>query len=144
MSPKNKVGVYYDYQKNCTGSALVQGGEQCRDRGSDWVALGSIGGFGSLSPESGNVWDDREKIFQSTWSSPMTSKLLLEAGFSSFNSRWGGQIPAGAQTGRDRRDRAARHAGDAGADWRLRLSRLGVVRHQRSAAQRVARVGAPT
>jgi hypothetical protein len=99
VSPKNKVGVYYDYQKNCTGSALVQGGEQCRDRGSDWVALGSIGGFGSLSPESGNVWDDREKIFQSTWSSPMTSKLLLEAGFSSFNSRWGGQIPAGAQTG---------------------------------------------
>ena len=47
VSPKNKVGVYYDYQKNCTGSALVQGGEQCRDRGSDWVALGSIGGFGS-------------------------------------------------------------------------------------------------
>ena len=99
VAQKHKVGVYYDYQKNCTGSALVQGGEQCRDRGSDWVALGSIGGFGSLSPESGNVWDDREKIFQSTWSSPMTSKLLLEAGFSSFNSRWGGQIPAGAQTG---------------------------------------------
>jgi hypothetical protein len=99
VAQKHKVGVYYDYQKNCTGSALVQGGEQCREPGSDWVALGSIGGFGSLSPESGNVWDDREKIFQSTWSSPMTSKLLLEAGFSSFNSRWGGQIPAGSQTG---------------------------------------------
>jgi len=98
-TPRNKVGVYYDYQKNCTGSALVAGGDQCRDRGSDWVALGSIGGFGSVSPESGNVWDDREKIFQSTWSSPVTSKLLLEAGFSSFNSRWGGQIPAGASTG---------------------------------------------
>ncbi len=95
-TPRNKVGVYFDYQKNCTGSALVQGGDQCRDRGTDWVALGGIGGFGSTSPESGNVWDDREKIFQSTWSSPVTSKLLLEAGFSSFNSRWGGQIPAGA------------------------------------------------
>jgi hypothetical protein len=98
-TPKNKVGIYYDYQKNCSGSNLVEGTEQCRDRGSDWVALGSIGGFGSLSPESGNVWDDREKIFQATWSSPATSKLLLEAGFSSFNSRWGGQIPGGAQTG---------------------------------------------
>jgi carboxypeptidase family protein len=99
LTPKNKLGFYYDYQKNCTGSALVQGGQQCRDRSSDWVALGSIGGFGSVSPESGNVWDDREKIVQATWSSPATSKLLLEAGLSSFNSRWGGQIPAGSQTG---------------------------------------------
>jgi hypothetical protein len=99
LGDRNKVGVYYDYQKNCGGSALVAGGDQCRDRGSDWVALGAIGGFGSTAPESGNVWDDREKIFQSTWSSPVTSKLLLEAGFSSFNSRWGGQTPAGAATG---------------------------------------------
>ena len=99
VTPKNKLGFYYDYQKNCTGSALIKGGEQCRDRGDDWVALGSIGGFGSVSPESGNVWDDREKIVQTTWSSPATSKLLLEAGLSSFNSRWGGQIPAGALTG---------------------------------------------
>ena len=51
-----------------------------------------IGGFGSGSPESGNVWDDREKIVQATWTSPVTSKLLLEAGLSSFNSRWGGQF----------------------------------------------------
>jgi hypothetical protein len=99
VTPKNKVGFYYDYQKNCTGSAYVKGGEQCRDRGDDWVALGSIGGFGSVSPESGNVWDDREKITQATWSSPVTSKLLLEAGYSQFNSRWGGQIPAGSLTG---------------------------------------------
>jgi len=99
VSPRNKVGFYYDYQKNCTGSAYVQGGDQCRDRGGDWVALGSIGGFGSVSPESGNVWDDREKITQATWSSPLTSKLLLEAGYSQFSSRWGGQVPAGALTG---------------------------------------------
>src|SRR6195256_1965536 len=99
LSAKNKVGFYYDYQKNCTGSNLVQGGKQCRDRGTDWVALGSIGGFGSVSPESGNVWDDREKIVQTSWSSPVTSKLLLEAGLSSFNSRWGGQIPSGSLTG---------------------------------------------
>ena len=104
VTPKNKVGVYYDYQKNCTGSALVQGGEQCRDRGSDWVALGSIGGFGSLSPESGNVWDDREKIFQSTWSSPMTSKLLLEAGLLLVQQPLGRPDPGRGADGRDRRD----------------------------------------
>ena len=61
------------------------------------MALGAIGGFGSNSPEAGNqVWDDREKILQGTWSSPVTNRLLLEAGLSSFNSRWGLYPGAGA------------------------------------------------
>jgi len=99
-SPRNKVGFYLDYQQVCNGSAYAKGGEQCRDRGDDWVALGSVGAgfFGALAPESGNVWDNREKITQFTWSSPATSKLLLEAGFSQFASRFGGQIPGGALT----------------------------------------------
>src|SRR5215470_6045249 len=99
-SPRNKVGFYLDYQQVCNGSAYAKGAEQCRDRGDDWVALGSVGAgfFGALAPESGNVWDDREKITQATWSSPVTSKLLFEAGFSQFASRFGGQIPGGALT----------------------------------------------
>ncbi|HEY1305182.1 MAG TPA: carboxypeptidase regulatory-like domain-containing protein [Vicinamibacterales bacterium] len=96
-SDKNKLGFYYDYQKNCSGSAYTKGADQCRDRGDDWVALGAIGGFGSNSPEAGNqVWDDREKIVQATWTSTVTNKLLLEAGLSSFNSRWGLYPGAGA------------------------------------------------
>jgi carboxypeptidase family protein len=99
-SPRNKVGFYLDYQQVCNGSAYAKGGEQCRDRGDDWIALGSVGAgfFGALAPESGNVWDDREKITQATWSSPVSNKLLLEAGFSQFASRFGGQIPGGALT----------------------------------------------
>src|SRR4030095_4683977 len=97
LSAKNKLGFYYDYQKNCSGGAYKQGADQCRDRGDDWVALGAIGGFGSNSPEAGNqVWDDREKIVQATWSSPVTNRLLLEAGLSSFNSRWSLYPGAGA------------------------------------------------
>jgi hypothetical protein len=98
LTPRNKLEMYYDYQKQCTGSAYSADGEQCRARGDDWTGLGSLGGFGSASPESGNVWDDREKIVQANWSSPATNRLLLEAGLSSFNSRWGGQQPAGALT----------------------------------------------
>ena len=99
-TPRNKVGFYLDYQNVCNGSAYAKGAEQCRDRGDDWVALGSVGAgfFGALAPESGNVWDNREKITQFTWTSPATSKLLLEAGFSQFASRFGGQIPGGALT----------------------------------------------
>ena len=94
LTPRNKLTFFFDYQKNCTGSSYSQDGKQCRQRGDDWVALN--GGFNSGSPESGNVWDDREKVVQASWSSPLTNKLLLEAGLSSFNSRWGGQAPAGA------------------------------------------------
>src|SRR5215510_2354108 len=97
-TPRNKVGFYLDYQQVCNGSAYTQGAPQCRDRGDDWVALGSVGAgfFGALAPESGNVWDDREKITQATWTSPYTNKLLLEAGFSQFASRFGGTMPGGA------------------------------------------------
>jgi hypothetical protein len=100
VTPKNKVGFYLDYQKVCNGSAFEKGAQQCRDRGDDWLALGSVGGgfFGALAPESGNVWDNREKITQGNWSSPATNRLLLEAGISQFASRFGGQIPGGALT----------------------------------------------
>src|SRR5687767_13731852 len=32
VTPKNKVGFYYDYQKNCSGGAFEKGAAQCRDR----------------------------------------------------------------------------------------------------------------
>jgi hypothetical protein len=97
-TPRNKVGFYLDYQNVCNGSAYAKGAEQCRDRGDDWIAIGSVGAgfFGALAPESGNVWDNREKITQFNWSSPATNRLLFEAGFSQFASRFGGQIPGGA------------------------------------------------
>jgi hypothetical protein len=96
LTPRNKLGVYYDYQWNCGGSTLVQGAEGCRQREDDWVGLGNF--FGITSPEAGTVWDDREKIIQVNYSSPVTSRLLLEAGYSTFLSRWGGQDPGGALT----------------------------------------------
>jgi len=95
VTPRNKVGFYYDYQANCAGSALVNTGDRCRDRGDDWIGLGTA----TTSPESANMWPEREKITQATWSSPVTSRLLFEAGVSSFSSKWGGYIPPGANTG---------------------------------------------
>jgi hypothetical protein len=99
-TPRNKVGFYLDYQQVCNGSAFARGAEQCRDRGEDWIALGSVGAgfFGALAPEAGNVWDNREKITQGSWTSPLTNRLLLEAGASQFASLFGGQAPGGALT----------------------------------------------
>jgi hypothetical protein len=98
VTPRNKLGFYMDYQRQCDGSSYTQDGQWCRQRGEDWTALGNAGGFGSVSPESADAWDDREKIVQANWSSPATNQLLLEAGVSSFNSRWGGQVPGGQIT----------------------------------------------
>jgi len=94
LTPKHKLGFYYEYQANCTGSSLVNTGDSCRERGDDWIALGTP----TTSPESGNMWPEREKITQATWTSPMTNRILFEAGFSSFSSKWGGYVPEGSQT----------------------------------------------
>jgi hypothetical protein len=95
LNRTNKVGFSWEYQANCTGSALVNGGSQCRERGDNWIALGTS----TTSPESANMWPEREKITQATWTSPATNRLLFEAGVSSFSSKWGGYAPPGTQTG---------------------------------------------
>jgi hypothetical protein len=94
ITPRNKAGFYWEYQANCAGSALVNTGDPCRERGDDWIALGTT----TTSPESGNMWPEREKITQATWTSPVTNRMLFEAGFSSFSSKWGGYAPPGALT----------------------------------------------
>jgi hypothetical protein len=69
---RNKAGFYIDYTKNCTGSAYLRGGSQCRQPGDGWTASGpGIGpGVATTSPESGSIWDDRAKIMQASWSTP--------------------------------------------------------------------------
>jgi hypothetical protein len=96
LTPRNKVSFYYDYQWDCDGASMNTT-DGCRPRGSNWV---SSNGFGpAFSPEAqSNWWDAREIISEATWSSPVTSKLLLEAGYSTFVSRWGWMKQPGAIT----------------------------------------------
>jgi hypothetical protein len=96
VTPRNKVGFYYDYQQPCDQGAQAQGSDACREPGDDWV-LGSAFFGPILSPEAiSNYWDQREKITQLTWTSPVTNRLLFDAGFSSFMSHWGWNKQPGA------------------------------------------------
>jgi hypothetical protein len=96
VTPRNKVSFYYDYQWDCDQSSQSRD-EGCRPRGEDWTT-GSVFGA-AFSPESvTNYWDGREIVSQVTWSSPVTSKLLLEAGYSTFLSHWGWMRQPGAIT----------------------------------------------
>ena len=57
-------------------------------------------GVPTSSPESGTIWDARAKIMQATYSAPLSSRVLVEAGFSSFWTEWGDIRPAGAAVDR--------------------------------------------
>lgn len=89
---RHKFGFFIDWQGACEGSSLTTGGG-CLEPGDGWIALGNT----FTSPESAGNWNDRERILQGNYSAPLTNKLLLEAGLSQLTSRWGGQVPYGAQ-----------------------------------------------
>jgi hypothetical protein len=95
VTPRNKVGFYHDYQWDCDqGSQSLD--EGCRKPTNEWV-LGSSFFGPAWAPEAiSNYWDGREKITQFTWTSPLTNKLLLDAGYSSFVSHWGWMKQPGA------------------------------------------------
>jgi hypothetical protein len=106
VTPKNKVGFYYDYQNQCNGSTLSTEKQDgvCRTRGSDWIASGTTT---NVAPEaasgaqgtSGGAFgyaNTYQSVIQATYTSTLTSKLLLEAGVSSYMSKWGWMEPPGA------------------------------------------------
>jgi hypothetical protein len=99
VTPRNKAGFYIDYTKNCTASSFNPDGGQCRSPGDGWTASGpGIGpGVGTNSPESGTILDARSKIMQATYTAPLSSRVLVEGGFSSFWTEWGDIRPAGAK-----------------------------------------------
>jgi hypothetical protein len=95
---KSKFGFYLDYTKNCSGSSVSQNGSQCRQPGDGYTSSGpGIGpGVPTSSPESGTIWDAPAKIMQATYSSTLSNRVLVEAGYSSFWTQWGDIRPEGA------------------------------------------------
>jgi len=90
-SRRDKVGFSWERQRECIGSSYSRNGDQCRQRGDNWIALG--GSFSS--PEAASNTDDPSKIIQATWTSTPTNRLLFEAGLSRFEDQFG-SAPAGA------------------------------------------------
>ena len=98
LTPKNKLGFYYDYQKNCTRLVVHAGRRavpQARRR------LGGARRHRRLRIElaggrQSGVGRPREDRAGARGRRTVTNKLLLEAGLSSFNSRWSLYPGAGA------------------------------------------------
>jgi hypothetical protein len=94
VSERNKVGFYLDSQWNCNQTPYaVDAADACRQRETGWMGSG----FGNQSVEAASLYQDgHERVMQFTWTSPVTNKLLLEAGESTYISRWGWMDPPGA------------------------------------------------
>jgi len=93
LTPKNKLSFSQENQYRCEGSTLTTNGKGCRARKADWIALGST----TTSPEANTGYFDFPYwVTQLTWTSTLTSRLLLEAGFTRFAYRHAGgpgQLP---------------------------------------------------
>ena len=75
---KHRITANFEYQQRCDGSPLRSETDGCHTRGADWVAVAA---GGTTSPEaSNNYLDVPYTVVQGRWTSPMTSRLLLEAG----------------------------------------------------------------
>jgi hypothetical protein len=87
VSARNRVSFSHEYQRRCSGSTLGQNAEGCRKAGSDWIGVGTL----TASPESWPGYHSTPyNVTQATWSSPVSNRVLLEAGFSRFQYIWYG------------------------------------------------------
>ena len=76
VTTRNRVSFSQENQYRCQGSTLTESGEGCRTRGGDWIAVGTA----TSSPESYPGYHDLPYyVTQATWSSPLSSRMLVDA-----------------------------------------------------------------
>ena len=99
VTPRNRVTFSHDYQRRCGGSTLREGGDGCRQAGTDWVASGRTFGADTVSPETFPGYHNFPyHTTQATYTAPISSRTLIEAGYSRFTygyARFGQAAPDG-------------------------------------------------
>jgi hypothetical protein len=86
---KSRFTFNSEYQHRCEGTPLKVDTQGCHNRGSDWIGLGNNLAPLQMSPEATSTaargyFDAPYYINQGAWTMPVTSKLLLEAGYTAF------------------------------------------------------------
>ena len=94
LNARNKIGVSWDEQKPCEGAAFTEGAEACRHSEPGEVICAGASPTPACSataaPETGAYRNTFQRVQQARWTSPLTNRLLLEAGMGTYMSRWGG------------------------------------------------------
>ncbi len=95
-STRNKINVFWDQQIPCQGAGYLGSNQGCRQSGPGEIICGAPGASNppctaNTAPEIGTYLSGfGQRVQQVTWSSPLTNKLLLEAGLGTYWSQWGG------------------------------------------------------
>jgi hypothetical protein len=98
---KHRIRVNSEYQHRCEGTPLKVETEGCHNRGQDWIGLGNnLAPFQSpeaTSTAARGYFDVPFYLNQVSWTMPVTSRLLLEAGYTPFryNPIFGHPAPDG-------------------------------------------------
>jgi hypothetical protein len=101
-TPRNKFNVFWDQQVPCQGAAVLGSDQGCRQSGDDEIICGAAGASNppcsaTAAPEIGTYLSGYgQRVQQATWTSPVTNRLLLEAGFGTYWSQWGGTAHPGS------------------------------------------------
>ena len=83
LNQKNRVFFSHEHQQRCEGSTLfTQTTDGCRQRASDWIGVSNV--LASAEANT-NYFDLPYNVTQATWTSPVSSKILLEAGYTRFS-----------------------------------------------------------
>ena len=120
LTPRNKVTVLWDEQTPCEGAGFTEDSDSCRHSKPDQIICAGASPTPACSPtsapETAAYRDVGQRIQQARWTAPMTNRLLLEAGFGTYMSRWGGEPMPGADPNLIRvTDQCTTGAGVAGA-----------------------------
>jgi hypothetical protein len=79
---KNRIYFSQEHQRRCEGTTLfTQSTEGCRQRGSDWIGVSNVNASAEANT---NYILLPYNVTQATWTSPVSSKVLLEAGYTRF------------------------------------------------------------
>jgi hypothetical protein len=90
VTPRNKLNLFWDEQHPCSNGAWSNNAGGCRGLTSSGALYGGGPFFGSnQEPEAAGYEGAYQRVQQATWQSPVTNKLLLEAGVGTYLSRWG-------------------------------------------------------
>ena len=104
VTPRNKVAAFWDEQRPCEGGAAAgYSGSACRTSGSNEIFAGSTApptpsASATTAPEASAYRDFGNRVMQAKWTSPVTNRLLLEASYGTYHSRWGGEPIPGLET----------------------------------------------
>jgi hypothetical protein len=100
LTARNRIGIFWDEQVPCHGGSWAPGIEACREPKDNYVLGGSPGSSSpfstaTIAPEASSYSGGNHlRVQQASWTSPLSSRILLEAGYGTYINYWGGyEIP---------------------------------------------------